>query len=142
MRRLRRSPHRETGTVTAFVTIVTIAMLMAAGLVFDGGVLLAARRQAIDQAGAAARAGAQAVDADALRHRERRLDPGAASAAATAHLRRTGLTGSVVVDGDRVRVTVITTRSLTLLRLVGLHDATVTGTGEARIVRGVTQGET
>jgi len=128
--------------VTAFVTVTTVAMLMAAGLVFDGGALLATRRQAIDQATAAARAGAQAVDADALRRRERQINPNAAVAAALAHLRRTGSAGSVVVEGDRVRVIVTTTRSLTLLRLVGLHEATVTGTGEARIVRGVTQGET
>lgn len=132
----------ESGTVTAFVAVITMAVLMAAGLVLDGGLMLAARRQAVDSATGAARAGAQAVTPDALRHRERTVDPTAATAAAHAHLRRAGLSGSVVVSGDRVSVTVTVTQSLTLLRLVGLSTASVGGTGEARIVRGVTQGET
>lgn len=135
--------HRdEVGTVTAFVTVVTLAMLMAAGLVLDGGTMLAARRQAIDVATGAARAGAQAVPPDALRRRERTVDPAAASAAARAHLRRSGHDGSVVVTGDRVRVTVTVTQPLSLLRLVGLSNASISGEGEARIVRGVSQGET
>lgn len=132
----------QTGTVTAFVTITTVAMLMAAGLVLDGGNLLAARREAVDRATAAARAGAQALEPDALRHREHRLDAGAATAAANEHLRRTGHTGSVAVLGDRVRVTVTLQQPMTLLTLVGLRQATVSGSGEARVVRGVTQGET
>lgn len=132
----------QRGTVTAFVTVMTLAMLMAAGLVLDGGGLLVARREAIDRATAAARAGAQAVDPDGLRHRERRLDPGVAVDAARAHLRRTGNDGSVTVSGDRVRVTVTIHRTLTLLTLVGLRSATVSGSGEARVVRGVTRGET
>lgn len=135
-------PRCERGTVTAFVTVTTLAMLMAAGLVLDGGRLLAARREATDRAGAAARAGAQALETDALRHRQRRLDPGTAARAAEAHLRRTGHTGQATADGERVRVTVTVRREMTLLTLVGLRRATVSGTGEARVVRGVTRGET
>ena len=48
--------------VTAFVVIFTFALLLLAGLVIDGGLTLAARVQAIDEAQAAARAGAQAID--------------------------------------------------------------------------------
>ena len=48
--------------VTAFVVVFTFALLLLAGLVIDGGLALAARVQAIDEAQAAARAGAQAID--------------------------------------------------------------------------------
>lgn len=132
----------ERGTVTAFVTVMTLAMLMATGLVLDGGNLLAARREAVDRAAAAARAGAQAVDTDALRRRERRIDPGAAVRAAEDHLRGNGLHGDVRVEDDRIRVTVMLRRELTLLTLVGLNSASVSGTGQARLVRGITGAET
>ena len=139
---MKRTWFGEDGTVTAFVTIATVGMLMAAGLVLDGGTLLAARREAIDQAAAAARAGAQAVTAESLRHRARQIDQAAAADAARAHLRRSGHTGIVVVDGDHVRVTVTIRPPMTLLRLVGIDERTVSGTGSARLVRGVSHGET
>lgn len=134
--------REERGTVTAFVTVMTLAMLMAAGLVLDGGNLLAARREAMDVAGQAARAGAQAVDLDALRRRSTDLDASAAVAEARSFLASRGYSGSVVVAGDRVRVTVEARRDLGLLRLVGLTSAAVSGTGHARLVRGVREGET
>lgn len=133
----------ERGTVTAFVTIVTTGLLMAAGLVLDGGTVLAARREAADVAQAAARAGAQALDVAAVRAARRaRPEPGRAAAAARAYLRSAERHGAVRVVGGRVRVTVRVTRRLQLLQLVGLRTVTVSETGEARLVRGVTEGET
>lgn len=133
---------RERGTVTAFVTVATVAMLMATGLVLDGGKILAAHREAEDQASAAARAGAQAVDVDALRVRSTRLDPRAAVKAARAYLGRHGYSGTARVRGDRVEVRLTLRQATPLLSLVGMRTVTVTGNGEARIVRGVTRGET
>lgn len=133
---------RERGTVTAFVTVATVAMLMATGLVLDGGKILAAHREADDQAGAAARAGAQAVDVDALRVRSTRLDTRAAVTAARAYLGRHGYSGTARVRGDRVEVRLTLRKATPLLSLVGMRTVTVTGNGEARIVRGVTRGET
>jgi hypothetical protein len=52
----------ESGMVTAFVVIFTLALVLMAGLVLDGGLALAAKVQAIDDGQAAARAGAQAID--------------------------------------------------------------------------------
>lgn len=135
-------PARERGTVTAFVTVATVAMLMATGLVLDGGRILAAHRDADDQASSAARAGAQAVDIDALRVRSTRVDARAAVAAARAYLGRHGYSGTARVRGDRVEVRVTLRQATPLLSLVGMRTVTVTGNGEARIVRGVTRGET
>ena len=48
----------ERGTVTVFIVSMTTALLLVAGLVFDGGRMIAARRDADAVAAAAARAGA------------------------------------------------------------------------------------
>lgn len=57
----------QAGSVTAFVAAFAVALVAVAGLVVDGGYLLAGRSAALDEAEAAARAGAQAVDVGVLR---------------------------------------------------------------------------
>src|SRR3546814_13898387 len=54
----------ERGSVTAFVVIMTSALLAMAGLAIDGGYALAAHRRAFNEAEAAPRAGAQAVSSE------------------------------------------------------------------------------
>ncbi len=59
----RRRPHApDDGTVTTVVVIFTLAILFVSGLVLDGGRSLAAHERATNEAEAAARVGAQAVD--------------------------------------------------------------------------------
>ena len=132
----------ERGSVTAFVVVFTVALLAVAGLVVDGGFLLAAKREALNEAEAAARAGAQAVDLDLLRGGGGvGLDPQAAERRALEYLDARGRTGTVTVDGDVVRVRVTFEHPLTILGAFGLGPRTVDGEGEARAVRGVTEGE-
>lgn len=135
-------PRSEEGTVTVLVVGLTLALLLVAGLVLDGGALLAARRQANDLADNAARAAAQAVDVSALRSgASAALDPLAAELAAEAYLTAAGHDGEVVVATDRVEVTVVVAARMSLLQLAGIGDRTVTATGEARLVRGITTPE-
>ena len=127
----------ERGAVTAFVVTFTVALLGVAGLVADGGFVLAAYRQAADEAEAAARAGTQALDESALRGGGTvALDPDAAQARALDYLAATGHRGRVDVTSDTVRVEVSFERDLTLLRMFGLGPVTVSGEGEAHGVRG------
>lgn len=129
----------EDGSVSIFVVGLATALLMMAGLLYDGAQILAARRDAFALADNAARAGAQAIDIGALRSTgATRLAPAAAAAAAQSYLDRVGQTGTVIVDGDRVAVVVSVTVDMHLLSAVGLHSRTVTGSGEARAVRGIT----
>lgn len=124
---------REDGMVTAFVVIMMAGLLLLAGLVLDGGLALSARVQAIDEAQAAARAGAQQVDLAAYRQTGHEvLDPVAAAQAARSYLAATGHTGTVQVDGDRVTVTVHIDQRTQILGIAGIHDLTETGTGTAR----------
>lgn len=132
----------EGGSVSIFLVGLATALLMMAGLLYDGGQILAARREAFALADNAARAGAQAVDLDLIRSGgPARLAPIAAEIAARGYLERAGHQGTVVVGADRVDVTVSTTVELHMLQMVGLKSRTVTGTGEARIVRGITTPE-
>lgn len=62
-----RDGRDDRGAVTAFATVFTVAVIGVFGLVFDGGRMLAAQRQADNEAAGAARAAAQAIDIDALR---------------------------------------------------------------------------
>jgi len=124
--------------VTAFVTILVVAILFVIGLVLDGGYVLAAKREANNVAEQAARAGAQEVSEDVLRRDDRvELEDGAAVAAAEAFMRRTGHRGTAEVVDGRVVVEVEIDRSLLILGAAGLADVVVTGHGSARPVVGV-----
>lgn len=131
--------REQDGSITVFVLGLVLALLMVAGLVYDGGRILAARRQAHDLADNAARAAAQSVDLDSLRNGSLlALDPLAAEVAAQDYLAATGHQGSVAVSADHVEVTVSITTPMALLHLVGIAERTVTAQGQARLVRGVT----
>ena len=133
----------ERGSVTAFVVIPTSALLAMAGLVIDGGYALAAHRRAFNEAEAAARAGAQAVDLDTLRATgDVVLDAGEAERRALEYLAALHRSGSVEVDGDVVRVHLSFEHGLVLLDAFGVGPMTIEGDGEARAVRGVTEAST
>jgi len=128
----------ERGAVTAFVACFAVALIAVFGLVVDGGLVLATRRQAFNEADAAARFGAQAVDESALRRGgPLALDASEAERRALRHLAVKGLDGTVAVDGERIIVTVTTSRSLSVLGFTGLGPIEVRATGTARAVQGV-----
>jgi len=117
--------------------ILMTALLALAGLAVDGGRLLATRREANAIASGAARAGAQGIDTADLQHGITRLDHVAAESRARAYLAAANATGSVDVTDNQVTVTVNRVSHPVLLTLIGMGDRVVTGTGSARIVRGL-----
>jgi hypothetical protein len=131
-RGLRRFGDEEAGMVTAFVVIFTVALLAMAGLVLDGGLALAAKVHAIDDAQAAARAGAQAIDIPTYRATGTiTLDPAQAVADAERFLAAAGEHGTVTVTGQTVSVTVTITQPTQILSIVGVDRLTATGTGSS-----------
>jgi Flp pilus assembly protein TadG len=121
------------------VAILAVALLALGALVFDGGQILTARREANNLARQAARAGAQQLDVAQARAGTFTLDPVAAETAARAYLADQGIAPtSVQVVGDRVEVTVSLTQPTPLLSILGIDDRTVTATASARSARGVT----
>ena len=136
-RRRARLDDAESGMVTAFVVIFTLALVLVAGLVLDGGLALAAKVQAIDDAQAAARAGAQAIDIPTYRASGQiTLDPALATADAEHYLAVAGHTGTVSVNGEQVTVTVTITQATQILDLAGIDHLTETGTGTATAEQG------
>ena len=128
----------EEGTVTAFVVIFTFALLLLAGLVIDGGLTLSARVQAIDEAQAAARAGAQQINLALFRSTGQvTLEPDQAVQAAKSYLAATGHAGTVTVNGDQVQVAVNITQPMQILGLAGIGHLSVTGHGSALAEEGV-----
>jgi uncharacterized membrane protein len=137
---VKRGDGSEIGMVTAFVAIITLALVLFIGLVLDGGYTLAARREAIDEADGAARAAAQAINPATRTSSGAVLDPGEAQAAVNTFLGPTGHTGLASVSGDAVTVTVSFPQRLYILGAGGLFSITVSGRGTARAVRGVDTG--
>lgn len=138
-----RCPKSQRGSATAFLAVFMVAFVALGGLVIDGGFALAAQRRAMNEAQAAARAGAGALAVVEFRSGEGVLvDPTAAVTAADAYLARTGHTGSVRVGGGVVEVTVSFRQPVAVLRILGVDSLEVRGVGRARQARGVIEEET
>lgn len=106
----------ERGSITAFVAVVATALVLVAGMAYDGGQVIAAHNAARNDAERAARAGAQQIDLGHLRAtNEPRLDPAAAETAAIQYLDRSGATGTATVSGASITVTVTRTQPMLIL---------------------------
>ncbi|MET8983206.1 pilus assembly protein TadG-related protein [Streptomyces sp. NPDC004539] len=136
---MKRPLTADDGQVTPFLVILTAAIIMFAGLLLDGGLALAAKTRALGEAQEAARAGAQALDLTAYRTDGTvRLDPTQARTLARTYLATTKDTGTVTATTTTVTVTVTAHQTTQLLRFIGLDTLTVTATGTAHPVRGIT----
>lgn len=119
----------ERGGSQSILVLLTVAVLvLACGLIVDGGRKTAAARDSQAVAAGAARAG---VDASAKSRLAGRADTTAAVTAARRFLASSSdVSGSVqLLAGGRIRVTTQSTKATRYLSLVGIN--TVTGRGEA-----------
>ena len=125
------------GQVTVFIAGASLGLVLVAGLAVDGGRILAGREQAFDEAQEAARAGADALSAGALRTGNPTLvDPTAAVSAVQSYMHATDDTARVSVAGDQVTVVVTAQVQTEILSLAGLNTVTVTGSATAEPERG------
>ena len=118
----------ERGSITLFTVVISLAMLAAAGLAYDGSQKLGALGAARDIADNAARSCAQGIDEAALRGTASpALDPALASTRAQQYLATTpGATGTAVVTDTTCTVTVSVTYSAIFLPGSGVVTATET----------------
>lgn len=127
----------DRGSVSVFVAISMLGLLVLVGLVADGGAKLRATQRADAVAAEAARAGGQALDLPAaVAGQHDRVDRAVAVRAAEAYLAAAGATGSVTVSSDRTHVVVTVTDSAptAFLGLLGIDQVTVTGSASAMLV--------
>jgi Flp pilus assembly protein TadG len=122
----------DEGQITGFVVVLVTAILVLTGLALDGGLALAAAVRANDQAEAAARAGAQAIDLAVYRDNGTlRLKASQAVADAQAFLAAEGATGTATATNNTVTVTVTASQPTQLLGLIGITMISVHGQGSA-----------
>lgn len=123
----------ERGAATIFVLLLSVALLVGAGLVIDGGYALAQRRELTTQAEQAARIGADALQEASLRDGgEPKIDPVRARQAASAYLDRVGApNASVTIDGQVVTVRLQSESETAILSIAGITAIPVSGAGSA-----------
>ena len=136
-RSLPRGPQAERGSVTAFVVAIALAFIVAAGLVIDGGLALAGKTTALDEAQQAARTAATALARQPLRDGQIVVDPGPALADAQAYIGATGDTGTVALDGTEIHAHILHRQPTKILGLFGVGVITVSADATARIEQGV-----
>ncbi len=124
----------QRGSVSLLIVILVPALLLATGLVLDGGRQLQTRRDAAAAAAAAARAAVELSEDELYFHH---LDPSLARDRGNAELSAQGVSGSVAVSGSKVSVTV--TETVDYLILPGSKD--VSSTSSANAEEGTTTGE-
>ena len=126
----------ERGAASSFVMLLSVALLVGAGLVLDGGYALAARRQLSTQAEQAARIGADALNEASLRDGGApRVDPSRARTVANRYLASVNAPpASISINGDTVTVSLNDKHDTVFLSLIGIRSVPVAGQGSARSI--------
>ena len=122
----------EDGVVSAFVVGLMMTFIVCAAFGVDGGRLVATRLELADHAENAARIGAQEITD--LRSGRPKIDQNLAQRSSTTYLVDQDLNYSVSVSSNSVTVTAIREVEMTLLKLFGVrnHTISVTRTAEPR----------
>ena len=134
----------QTGSVAPLTAVMLLGLLAIAALVVDGGILFAARRDLQATADSAARAGAMAIDIEALRGRQLvQLNPVEARGAAQHYLSTAGFNGTSTIHVNNLVVTVHIreSRPTVMMGLLGLRTLDVQAKAVARPRTGITRPE-
>lgn len=135
-----RGCRRQDGSVSLLLVVAVLAMLIAVGLVVDGGQKLRSTQRADDAAAEAARAAVLSVQpGSTVRGQRPQIDTAAAVRAGQDYLAAAGVAGTVSVSNGQVQVSTSTSFTPAFLSLIGLGRQTVTGQAAARLARGVEQ---
>ena len=129
----------ERGSVSVWLALAAVALVLCVGIAVDLGGQVHAQQQARSIAAQAARtAGEEVAAAQAIRGQTPTVDVAAAKRAAAAYLAQAGVTGTVTVrSGNVLDVTVTDTYTPMFLSSIGVGTLTVTGHSSARLVRAV-----
>ena len=129
--------NHESGSLTVFVAIISLALFVMVGLVVDGGSALAADRSAYSVAEQAARAGAGQISISQLRSKGIvALNDSKAVNAAVSYAAAAGLPATAYVSGSTVIVHISYSRPTTIISLIGIDSLHITATASAQNVEG------
>lgn len=129
----------ERGSVSVWLALAAVALVLCVGIAVDLGGQVHAQQRARGIAAQAARtAGEEVAAAQAIRGQTPTVDVAAAKRAASAYLSQAGVTGTVSVrSGNVLDVTVTDTYTPMFLSSIVVGTLTVTGHSSARLVRAV-----
>jgi Flp pilus assembly protein TadG len=133
--------HPESGSITVFLVVLTLALFALVGLVVDGGRAVAARSAAAGEAEQAARLGAGQLSLDAIRSGTISIDPVGAVRAAQSYLRAAGTVGTVTATAQIVVVHIQSSEPTVILGIVGVDNIQISMTASASNVHGVTRSD-
>ncbi|MBL1086727.1 hypothetical protein JK359_33010 [Streptomyces actinomycinicus] len=126
----------DRGSMSLFLALSALAILMVMGLLVDGGGALNASNRATSLAQEAARAAGEQVDAaQAIQGTAITIDPDAARGAALDYLAAAGVQGDVQITdgGQTLTVTVHDTYATHFASLLGVGTIHVDGTATAHL---------
>lgn len=127
-----RTEHDERGAALSILLIGTVVLiLLAAGLIVDGGRKYDAVAAAQAGAAAAARAGSNAVAKQSIAGAP--VDVSTATSAAQDYLTRAGLHGTVQVQGQEIVVSATQDRDTAFLAMVGIGHVSGTATAQTAL---------
>lgn len=127
---------RERGSFSLLLAVLGVSLLVAIGLVVDGGQYISAAQLADNAAGEAGRAAGQHITSSTVLGQEPQVDTALAVQAAQDYLAAAGVAGTVTVNGSEITITTTVQRHPVLLTLAGVPSITATGSATVRLVRG------
>jgi Flp pilus assembly protein TadG len=131
-----RSTDRQRGSISLMVAVLGVALLVAIGLVVDGGRYVTASQLADNAAAEAGRAAGQHIASPAVLGRQPEVDTARAVEAARDYLAAAGVDGTVTVTGAEITITANVERTPVLLTVAGVRTIAATGSATVRLVRG------
>jgi Flp pilus assembly protein TadG len=136
MTRNRHTADRELGSFSVMLAVLGIALLVAIGLVVDGGRYITAAQLADNAASEAGRAAGQHISSVAVLGQHPQVDAARAVQAARDYLTAAGVDGTVNVTGSEITITTTVERRPVLLTVAGVSTISATGRASVRLVRG------
>jgi hypothetical protein len=121
---MRRSTHRYRGTFSAFFVVIIVSLISLAGLVLDGGRMVATYLEISDDAQNAGRVGVQHITN--IRAGQPRIDPERAHREMSDYLQQRGHNSSVFVSESEIVVEIRSYVPTTVLQMFGVRGRTVT----------------
>ena len=136
-----RTNEHDQGSLTVFVAVISVSLMLFIGLVVDAGRALSDRMDATAYAQEAARAGAAQISTDALRAGQVVVASEPAIRAADGYLASISESGRASVSGNTVTVNVETSASTVILGMIGINRIGISVSARATNVRGVVRGD-
>lgn len=129
---------RDQGSISVWLATAGLVMIILVGLAVDLSGQVYTQQHARDVARQAARAAGQQLQGPtAVLGQGAVADPYAGQQAAQAYLAGSGLTGSVTIDGQTVRVNTTDSYQTKFLSTIGINGFTVHGEADSRVTRSV-----